>query len=47
MPDLQVGDREIVNLWRQQLQLDPISEKDVATQVQPVQIGDLKGASLI
>ena len=43
MPDLQVGDHEIVNLWRQQLQLDPISEKDVATQSQPVQIGDLQG----
>jgi len=43
MPDLQVGDHEIVNLWRQQLQLDPISEQDVTAQSQPVQIGDLQG----
>ncbi|MDG1889916.1 MAG: hypothetical protein P8L18_01290 [Verrucomicrobiota bacterium] len=43
MPDLQVGDHEIVNLWRQQLQLEPITEDQVEASSEVVKIGNYDG----
>jgi len=43
MPNLNVADHEIVNLWRSQLQLPPISEDEVEQASDPIQIGNLEG----
>jgi len=43
MPNLSVADHEIVNLWRSQLQLPPISEEEVEQSSDSIQIGDLDG----
>jgi hypothetical protein len=43
MPSLNVADHEIVNLWRSQLQLPPITKEEVEQSSDPVQIGDLQG----
>lgn len=43
MPSLNVADHEIVNLWRSQLQLPPITKEEVETSSEPVQIGELQG----
>src|SRR6056300_626543 len=43
MPDLKVEDHEIVNLWRSQLQLDPISKEEVDQSSESIQIGEFEG----
>ena len=43
MPDLKVEDHEIVNLWRSQLQLDPISKEEVDQTSKSVKIGEFEG----
>ncbi len=43
MPDLKVEDHEIVNLWRSQLQLDPITKEEVDQSSESVKIGEFDG----
>ena len=43
MPDLQVADHEIVNLWRQQLQLTPIGEDEMDANSRAIAIGSMEG----
>jgi hypothetical protein len=43
MPDLKVEDHEIVNLWRSQLQLEPITKEEVDQSSESVQIGEFEG----
>ena len=43
MPRLNIADIEIVNLWRQQVGLDPASPDQVSELASPVQIGSLEG----
>ena len=43
MPDLKVEDHEIVNLWRSQLQLDPITKEEVDKSSESIQIGEFEG----
>ena len=43
MPDLKVEDHEIVNLWRSQLQLSPISKEEVNDSSELIKIGQYDG----
>ena len=43
MPRLNIADIEIVNLWRQQVGLEPASPDQVSELASPVQIGNLEG----
>ena len=43
MPDLKVEDHEIVNLWRSQLQLSPISKEEVDESSELIKIGQFDG----
>ena len=43
MPDLKVEDHEIVNLWRSQLQLSPISKEEVNESSELIKIGQFDG----
>ena len=43
MPDLKVEDHEIVNLWRSQLKLSPISKEEVNQSSELIKIGQFDG----
>jgi hypothetical protein len=43
LPGVAAGKLDIVNLWREQVQLPPVGEADLAAMTEPVRVGELQG----